>query len=64
MGDIIFGLYSIVRLALARCALYWLRNFLLSLLPTRIFQKVNWLSFLTPAAVLVIVVLIAPLFQL
>lgn len=63
MGDIIFGLYSIVLGIAVSYALYWLLNFLLSLLPQRIFQKVSWLSFLTPAAVLVIVVLIAPLFQ-
>lgn len=63
MGDIIFGLYSIVLGIAVSYALYWLLNFLLSLLPQRIFQKVSWLSFLTPAAVLVIVILIAPLFQ-
>lgn len=63
MGDIIFGLYSIVVGVLVSYALYWLLNFLLSLLPERIFRRVNWLSFLTPAAVLVILVLVVPLFQ-
>lgn len=63
MGDIIFGLYSIVVGIVASYGLYWLLNFLLSLLPERLFRKVNWLSFLTPAAVLVILVLVVPLFQ-
>lgn len=63
MGDIIFGLVSIVIGIAVSYALYWLLNFLVSLLPERIRQKVNWFAFLTPAAVLVILVLIAPLFQ-
>lgn len=63
MSDIIFGLVAIVIGIVASYGLYWLLNFLLSLLPERIHQKVNWLAFLTPAAVLVILVLIAPLVQ-
>ena len=63
MGDIFFGLYSIVVGIVVSYGLYWLLNFLLSLLPERIFRKVNWLAFLTPAAVLVILVLVVPLFQ-
>ena len=63
MSDIIFGLVSIVIGIAASYGLYWLLNFLLSLLPERIFDKVNWLAFLTPAAVLVILVLIVPLLQ-
>ena len=63
MGDIIFGLVSIVIGIAASYGLYWLLNFLLSLLPRRIHEKASWLAFLTPAAVLVILVLIVPLFQ-
>lgn len=63
MSDIIFGLVSIVVGIAASYGLYWLLNFLLSLLPERIFGKANWLAFLTPAAVLVILVLIVPLLQ-
>ena len=63
MSDIIFGLVSIVIGIAASYGLYWLLNFLLSLLPPRIFRKANWLAFLTPAAVLVILVLVVPLLQ-
>lgn len=63
MGDIIFGLVSIVIGIFASYGLYWLLNFLLSLLPRRIHEKAGWLAFLTPAAVLVILVLIVPLLQ-
>jgi alpha-glucoside transport system permease protein len=63
MGDIIFGLVSIAIGIVASYGLYGLLNFLLSLLPERINRKVSWLSFLTPAAVLVILVLIVPLVQ-
>lgn len=63
MSDIIFGLVSIVIGIVASYGLYWLLNFLLSLLPKRIHEKVSWLAFLTPAAVLVILVLIVPLLQ-
>ncbi|NWG08658.1 MAG: sugar ABC transporter permease [Chloroflexi bacterium] len=63
MGDIIFSLVAIVIGIAASYGLYWLLNFLLSLLPEHIQKKVNWLAFLTPAAVLVILVLIMPLLQ-
>jgi alpha-glucoside transport system permease protein len=63
MGDILFGLFSIVIGVAASYGLYWLLNFLVSLLPERIRKKSDWLAFLTPAAVLVILVLVAPLFQ-
>lgn len=63
MGDILFGLFSIVVGIAASYGLYWLLNFLISLLPKRIHQKLNFLAFLTPAAVLVILVLIMPLIQ-
>ncbi len=63
MGDILFGLFAIVVGVAASYGLYWLLNFLVSLLPERIRKKSDWLAFLTPAAVLVILVLVAPLFQ-
>lgn len=63
MNDILFGLGAIVIGVAASYGLYWLLNFLISLLPERIHKKANWLAFLTPAAVLVILVLIAPLIQ-
>lgn len=63
MGDILFGLFSIVLGVTVSYGLYWLLNFLLNLLPERIRKTNEWLAFLTPAAVLIILVLIAPLFQ-
>jgi len=63
MSDIISGLVAIVIGIIASYGLYWLLNFLISLLPERIYEKINWAAFLTPAAVLVILVLVAPLFQ-
>jgi len=63
MGDILFGLFAILVGVAASYGLYWLLNLLVSLLPERIRRKSDWLAFLTPAAVLVILILIAPLFQ-
>lgn len=63
MSDILFGLGAIVIGVAASYGLYWLLNFLVSLLPERVHQKFAWLAFLTPAAVLVILVLITPLLQ-
>lgn len=63
MSDIIFGLGAIVIGIAVSYGLYGLLNFLLSLLPKRIYEKSNWLAFLTPAAVLVILVLVLPLIQ-
>lgn len=63
MGDILFGLSAIVIGIAASYGLYWLLNFLLTLLPERIHKRFSWFSFLTPAAVLVILVLIMPLIQ-
>lgn len=63
MGDIILGLVSIVIGVVASYGLYWLLNFLVSLLPKKISEKASWISFLTPAAVLVILVMVLPLFQ-
>ncbi len=63
MGDILFGLLAILIGVAASYGLYWLLNLLLSFLPERIRKKSDWLAFLTPAAVLVILILVAPLFQ-
>jgi alpha-glucoside transport system permease protein len=63
MGDILFGLCAILIGVAASYGLYWLLNLLVSLLPERIRKKSDWLAFLTPAAVLVILILVAPLFQ-
>ncbi|NCP87630.1 MAG: sugar ABC transporter permease [Anaerolineae bacterium CG_4_9_14_3_um_filter_57_17] len=63
MGDIFLGLFAIVIGVAASYGLYWLLNFIISLLPERLRKKSDWLAFLTPAVVLVILVLIAPLFQ-
>lgn len=63
MSDLVFGLVSIVVGVAASYGVFWLLNFLLSLLPERIYRKVNWLAFLLPAALLVIMVLVAPLVQ-
>ncbi len=63
MSDIIFGLISIVIGIIVSYGLYWLLNFLVSLLPERVRRKTTWFAFLTPAVVLVVLVLIIPLFQ-
>jgi alpha-glucoside transport system permease protein len=63
MSDLIFGLVSIVVGVAASYGLFWLLNFLISLLPEHIYRKVNWMAFLLPAALLVIFVLVAPLVQ-
>src|SRR5262245_29522757 len=63
MGDIIFSLVAIVIGVAVSYGLFWLLSFLVSLLPEHIQQKTTWLAFLTPAAVLVILVLVFPLFQ-
>ena len=63
MGDLIFSLVAIVIGIAVSYGLYWLLSFLLSLLPKHFQEKHGWLAFLTPAAVLVILVLVLPLFQ-
>ena len=63
MSDLLFGLVAIVVGIVASYGLFWLLNLLLSLLPAKIHQKVDALGFVTPAAVLVLLVLIIPLFQ-
>jgi alpha-glucoside transport system permease protein len=63
MNDIIFSFVSIVIGIVASYAFFWLLHFLVSLLPERIYRKVSWVAFLLPAALLVILVLVAPLVQ-
>jgi alpha-glucoside transport system permease protein len=63
MGDVIFGLFAVVLGVVASFGLYWLLNFLISLLPMKAKAKLMPLAFLTPALVLVILVLVVPLFQ-
>lgn len=63
MGDLISALIAIVIGIVASYGLYWVLNFLLSLLPERTYSKISWLAFLTPAAVLVTLVLIIPMAQ-
>ncbi len=63
MGDIIFGLIAVTFGIVASYGLYWLLNALLSLLPEKILRRVQWLAFLTPALVLVALVLLAPIVQ-
>lgn len=63
MSDLVFGLVSIVVGVTVSYAVFWLLHFLLSLLPESIYRKVNWMAFLLPAALLVILVLVAPLVQ-
>lgn len=47
----------------ASWGLYWLLNFLISLLPSKLRDKLNVFAFITPAAVLLILVLVVPVFQ-
>lgn len=63
MGDIVFGIVAIVIGVIASYGLYWLLNFLVSLLPQKIAAKATVWAFLTPALVLLILVSIAPLIQ-
>lgn len=63
MGDIIFGIVAVIIGIAASFGLYWLLNFLVSLLPRRIRERANVWAFLTPALALLIIVSIAPLIQ-
>lgn len=47
----------------ASWGLYWLLNFLIALLPRKVAEKLNVFAFLTPAAVLLILVLVVPVIQ-
>lgn len=63
MGDILFGILAVLLGAGATYGLYWLLDKLVNLLPAKLADKFKSLSFLLPAAVLVILVLVMPLFQ-
>lgn len=63
MGDVIFGLVAVVVGVVASYGLYWLLNAALHLLPQRLQTKLRVLPFLTPAAVLLLLVLFVPLIQ-
>ena len=63
MGDIIFGLVAVVIGIIVSYGLYWLLNFLVSLLPKKISSKATVWAFVTPAAVLLILVSVVPLIQ-
>lgn len=63
MGNIVFGLMAVTIGIGASYGLYWLLNALLSLLPEKILKRVQWVAFLTPALVLVALVLLVPIVQ-
>jgi alpha-glucoside transport system permease protein len=63
MGDVIFGLIAVVIGVAASYGLFWLLNFLIQLLPEKIRRKTTIFAFLTPALVLLILILVAPLGQ-
>lgn len=63
MGDIIFGLFAVLIGIGASYGLYWVLNFLFSLLPEKILKKIQWAAFLLPALVLVTLVLLVPIAQ-
>ena len=63
MGDILFGILAVLLGAGATYGLYWLLDKLVNLLPAKLADKFKSASFLLPAAVLVILVLVMPLFQ-
>ncbi|MDG1817124.1 MAG: sugar ABC transporter permease [Aquiluna sp.] len=63
MGDIIFGLIAVTIGIGVSYGLYWLLNALLSFLPEKILKRVQWIAFLTPALVLVTLVLLVPIVQ-
>lgn len=63
MGDVIFGLLAVSVGIGASYGLYWLLNFLFSLLPQKILKRIQWAAFLLPALVLVALVLLVPIAQ-
>jgi len=63
MGDIIFGLIAVSIGIAASYGLYWVLNFLINLLPQNILKKVQWAAFISPAMVLVTLVLLIPIIQ-
>lgn len=63
MGDIIFGLGAIAFGVALSYGLFWILNLLFNLLPQKILERIQWLAFVTPALVLVILVLVLPIIQ-
>lgn len=63
MSDILIGLGAILFGVALSYGLFWILNEMLSLLPRRILAKVQWLAFVTPALVLVTLVLVLPIIQ-
>ncbi len=63
MGNIIFGLIAVSIGIAASYGLYWVLNALISLLPEKVLKRVHWIAFLTPALVLVALVLLVPIVQ-
>lgn len=63
MGDVIYGLSAILIGVAVSVGVYWVLDWLVRLLPDRVQNKIRVLSFITPAAVLVILVLLVPLIQ-
>lgn len=63
MPDILFGLAAIAFGVALSYGLFWILNGLFSLLPQKFLDKVQWLAFVTPALVLVILVLVLPILQ-
>ncbi len=63
MGDIIFGIVAVIIGIIVSYGLYWFLNFLVSLLPKKISSKATVWAFVTPAAVLLILVSVIPLLQ-
>ena len=63
MGDIFLGVIAVSFGIGASYGLYWLLNALFSLFPERILRRIQPLAFLTPALVLVFLVLLAPIVQ-
>lgn len=63
MSDILFGLAAIAFGVALSYGLFWILNGLFSLLPQKFLDKVQWLAFVTPALVLVILVLVLPILQ-
>ena len=63
MSDILFGLAAIAFGVALSYGLFWVLNGIFSLLPQNFLDKVQWLAFVTPALVLVILVLVLPIIQ-
>jgi alpha-glucoside transport system permease protein len=63
MGDILFAVFFMALGVAGSYGLYWLLDKAIGLFPTHIQEKIKVLGFITPAMVLVIMVLVFPLIQ-